>query len=132
TTDVDARAPSSRAKGRSLEISLIDDSATSDNDGPSRQNTSRNKRRRTEVIDLTLDSDSENDVCSLDYDDLPPMTQEEIDLINAIDTTIDTTIDASTQSTKSSGSSGQASRSANVPQGFTSKRISNYEKTPAY
>ncbi|KAJ1798376.1 E3 SUMO-protein ligase pli1 [Coemansia sp. RSA 2399] len=92
TTDVDAREPSSRTKSRPLEVSLIDDSATSDNDGPSRQSTSRNKRRRTEVIDLTLDSDSENDT---DGPNAIPVEQENT-----------------------------------VSQGFASKRISNYEKTP--
>ncbi|KAJ2546133.1 E3 SUMO-protein ligase pli1, partial [Coemansia sp. RSA 1933] len=90
TTDVDARKKPSRGRGGSVEVNLIDDSAASGNDESSGQRASRIKRRRTEVIDLTLDSDgnSDSDVCSLDLDHLPPMTQEEIDMINSLDSAI--------------------------------------------
>ncbi|KAJ1773433.1 E3 SUMO-protein ligase pli1 [Coemansia sp. RSA 487] len=112
TTDLDVRKTSSRTKGRSLEISLVDDSTASDNDEPFVQGASRSKRRRTEVIDLTLDSDSENDTCNVDSDDLPPLTQEEIDMTDDTNAIPATEKDARSQES-------------------APKCVSNYEKTPA-
>ncbi|KAJ1737479.1 E3 SUMO-protein ligase pli1 [Coemansia sp. Benny D160-2] len=78
----------SSAKGRPLDVDVIDDSAASDSDDLLMQGMHRNKRRRTEVIDLTLDSDS--DACNVESDDLPPLSQEEIEMVNSIESAIRT------------------------------------------
>ncbi|KAJ2612555.1 E3 SUMO-protein ligase pli1 [Coemansia sp. RSA 1804] len=96
----------SSAKGRALDVDVIDDSAASDSDDLLMQGMHRNKRRRTEVIDLTLDSDS--DACNVESDDLPPLSQEEIEMVNSIESAIRT----STQASSRMGQSGQNSRPA--------------------
>ncbi|KAJ2806461.1 E3 SUMO-protein ligase pli1 [Coemansia guatemalensis] len=68
-----------RTSGRPLEVSEVDAIDVSDLSS-SEQNAGPNKRRRTEFVDLTLDSDSEGSENSFD---LPPMTQEEIEIVNA-------------------------------------------------
>ncbi|KAJ2172440.1 hypothetical protein EV181_007621, partial [Coemansia sp. RSA 532] len=45
------------------------------------QNSGRHKRRRTDFVDLTMDSDSDD----AGEEDLQPMTQEEIEMINALE-----------------------------------------------
>ncbi|KAJ2004672.1 E3 SUMO-protein ligase pli1, partial [Coemansia thaxteri] len=51
------------------------------------QSTSKNKRRRIEVVDLTLDSESEGDdgIDDLFDEAFPPMTQEDIELISSVE-----------------------------------------------
>ncbi|KAJ2663294.1 E3 SUMO-protein ligase pli1 [Coemansia sp. RSA 1200] len=98
------RGTPSSAKGRVLDVDVIDDSAASDSDDLLMQGMHRNKRRRTEIIDLTLDSDS--DACNVESDELPPLSQQEIEMVNSIESAIRT----STQTSTGMSQSGQNSR----------------------
>ncbi|KAJ2278166.1 hypothetical protein GGH14_003082, partial [Coemansia sp. RSA 370] len=53
----------------------------SDSSDAGNQNSGRHKRRRTDFVDLTMDSDSDD----AGEEDLQPMTQEEIEMINALE-----------------------------------------------
>ncbi|KAJ2113005.1 hypothetical protein IW146_004192 [Coemansia sp. RSA 922] len=83
---------------RPLEIDDNDTIDLSDSSAAGYQSTARNKRRRTEVVDLTLDSDDEG----ADTDDILEreanisLTQEEIDLISSVENDIMNPASAST------------------------------------
>ncbi|KAJ2802882.1 E3 SUMO-protein ligase pli1, partial [Coemansia furcata] len=71
------------APGRPLEIEDNDTIDLSDSSAMGHQPAGRNKRRRTEVVDLTLDSDEEDDDSILEREARLSLTQEEIDLISS-------------------------------------------------
>ncbi|KAJ2073505.1 E3 SUMO-protein ligase pli1 [Coemansia sp. RSA 922] len=83
---------------RPLEVDDNDTIDLSDSSAAGYQSTARNKRRRTEVVDLTLDSDDEG----ADTDDILEreanisLTQEEIDLISSVENDIMNPASAST------------------------------------
>ncbi|KAJ2059742.1 hypothetical protein GGI17_004214 [Coemansia sp. S146] len=90
--------------GRPLEIEDNDAIDLSDSSAAGYQSTARNKRRRTEIVDLTLDSDDEG----ADNDDILEreaqfsLTQEEIDLISSVEDDIMNPASASTNLSSSS------------------------------
>ncbi|KAJ2885727.1 hypothetical protein H4R27_001168 [Coemansia aciculifera] len=90
--------------GRPLEVEDSDTIDLSDSSATGYQSTARNKRRRTEVVDLTLDSDDEG----ADNDDILEreaqfsLTQEEIDLISSMEDDIMNPASASTNLSSSS------------------------------
>ncbi|KAJ1729281.1 E3 SUMO-protein ligase pli1, partial [Coemansia biformis] len=67
-------------KGRRRSVDAVDTVDLSDSSNLN--NAARNKRQRTDYVDLTLDSDSDD---AADAFDLPPLTQEEIDMINTLE-----------------------------------------------
>ncbi|KAJ1996212.1 E3 SUMO-protein ligase pli1 [Coemansia spiralis] len=76
---------------RPLEIDLDDDTAAiSDGSVSLAPMTSTNKRQRTEYVDLTLDSDSDENT-SIASEVIPAFTQEELELIIAAETTTGST-----------------------------------------
>ncbi|KAJ2782237.1 E3 SUMO-protein ligase pli1 [Coemansia javaensis] len=79
----DAFSPRKGApSARPLEVDADDVAAVSDSsNGP---DAAPSKRRRTDFVDLTLDSDSDDAGDSR----LPPLTQEELDMIAAVEATI--------------------------------------------
>ncbi|KAJ1871172.1 E3 SUMO-protein ligase pli1 [Coemansia sp. RSA 990] len=68
---------------RPLEVEDVDAVDLSDLSNLRGHGFGRNKQQRTDVVDLTLDSDEDD--CE-DVDDLPPMTQEEIDMLDELET----------------------------------------------
>ncbi|KAJ2456169.1 E3 SUMO-protein ligase pli1 [Coemansia sp. RSA 2336] len=72
-----------RTSKRPLEVEDVDAIDLSAQGNSRDRGSSRNKQQRTDVIDLTLDSDE--DSCEA-VDDLPPMSQEELDMIDELET----------------------------------------------
>ncbi|KAJ2508550.1 E3 SUMO-protein ligase pli1 [Coemansia sp. RSA 2052] len=84
--------------GRPLEVDDVDTIDLSDSSAVGYQSNGRNKRRRTEVVDLTLDSDGEGADDSLLNDIMTSLTQEELDLISSVEHTSGSTTSLSTNS----------------------------------
>ncbi|KAJ2129763.1 E3 SUMO-protein ligase pli1 [Coemansia sp. RSA 921] len=71
-----------KISGRPLDVDEEEDPIDlSDSSDAGNQNSGRHKRRRTDFVDLTMDSDSDD----AGEEDLQPMTQEEIEMINALE-----------------------------------------------
>ncbi|KAJ2205212.1 hypothetical protein IW145_002937, partial [Coemansia sp. RSA 521] len=70
----------------------------SDSSDAGNQNSGRHKRRRTDFVDLTMDSDSDD----AGEEDLQPMTQEEIEMINALEADAGSAIGSSGTTTSAS------------------------------
>ncbi|KAJ2532023.1 E3 SUMO-protein ligase pli1 [Coemansia sp. RSA 1935] len=71
-----------KISGRPLDVDEEEDPIDlSDSSDAGNQSSGRHKRRRTDFVDLTMDSDSDD----AGEEDLQPMTQEEIEMINALE-----------------------------------------------
>ncbi|KAJ2122117.1 E3 SUMO-protein ligase pli1 [Coemansia sp. RSA 720] len=71
-----------KISGRPLDVDEEDDPIDlSDSSDAGNQSSRRHKRRRTDYVDLTIDSDSDG----AGEEDLQSMTQEEIEMINALE-----------------------------------------------
>ncbi|KAJ2467458.1 E3 SUMO-protein ligase pli1 [Coemansia sp. RSA 2322] len=108
------------------------------------QSTSKNKRRRIEVVDLTLDSESEGDdgIDDLFDEAFPPMTQEDIELISSVEAAAMTpvTLSASTSASStaishshSPSSSGGRQQQAPVPAKYSAGYLGQgYDKNDIF
>ncbi|KAJ1962945.1 E3 SUMO-protein ligase pli1 [Dipsacomyces acuminosporus] len=102
----------SAGNGRAADFEDLDAIDLSDAGNPGSRRTNRNKRRRTEVVDLTLDSESDGN----DTDSLPSISQEDIQFI---DTTTSEVLEMRNIVTPSgsAGSSRSNSNSENIATG---------------
>ncbi|KAJ2408440.1 hypothetical protein J3F80_002091 [Coemansia sp. RSA 2526] len=88
-----------KISGRPLDVDEEEDPIDlSDSSDAGNQNSGRHKRRRTDFVDLTMDSDSDD----AGEEDLQPMTQEEIEMINALEADAGSAIGSSGTTTSAS------------------------------
>ncbi|KAJ2171763.1 E3 SUMO-protein ligase pli1, partial [Coemansia sp. RSA 551] len=88
-----------KISGRPLDVDEEEDPIDlSDSSDAGNQSSGRHKRRRTDFVDLTMDSDSDD----AGEEDLQPMTQEEIEMINALEADAGSAIGSSGTTTSAS------------------------------